>query len=57
MIEAIADIKEELETGVLMIQAGDDVECNDVELDDEDHVSKEDSKKKIIVRLLFLRKH
>ena len=46
MIEAIADIKEELETGVLMVQAGDDVECHDVELDNEDHVSKEDSKKK-----------
>ena len=48
MIEAIADIKEELETDVIMIQAGDDIESDGVELDDEEIVSKKDPKKKSV---------
>ena len=39
MREAIANSKEDLETGVLMMQAGDDIESDDVEVDEDDHVS------------------
>ena len=49
MREAIADSKEELETGVLMMQAGDDIECSDVEVDNEDHASEKETKKKTLV--------
>ena len=36
MREAIADSKEDLETSVLMMQSGEEIECGEVELEDED---------------------
>ena len=39
MIEAIANSKEDLETGVLMMQAGDDIESDDVEQVGKNHAS------------------
>jgi len=45
MREAIANSKEELESSVLMMQAGDDIDCNNVDLKDEDHAAKSKTKK------------
>ena len=39
MREAIADSKEELDTGILMMQAGNEIECDDIELNDDDQTS------------------
>ncbi len=39
MIEAIADSKEELDTSILMMQAGNDIESDDIKLNDDDQTS------------------